>query len=1047
MSYDMRKIKFDRPWAFPFKLLISVLPTYLPQHAQNAAGQLHLLIVTGRLNMNKLLLLTILFSSGLYAQQPVAKQYTVKDGLAGGTVYQCVQDKTGYIWFATNQGVSRFDGNSFKNFKKEDGLPDNDIIKMYVDSHNSVWFISMVGTPSVYRQGLIRSLPGCENVNAVVEDVEKNRIFLISALDKSFGYYESANQPGQWQFKPTIKTIQAFRSIYNWPVLRYSNQKGMKIYFSQNETSLICKITSNGAEKNYSCRYGNYTTVLPFGSQSFFSISEREQAVVFHTMDSVYFSNIASSTGIQSLSELGVNIGKENDISSIYYEDNNRLWIATRNHGLICIRNFLKPEKTIEHYFQNSFCTSLLRDREGGYWVTTYYDGVFYIPNLNFRTVLLPSAHQKTDIRCIRTIQGTALVAGSADGSILKINPKTKQFKKYDEWGAKNRNNRVLDIFPGKDDVIFVATDKGLYSVTSRQKVKQLTAYSSKGIVADADNNVLVALANGVEEITARERKIIFEKRATCITAIAGTYYWGTLRGLYSYNSGKVSNLGRQYPELSQIINHVGIAPDSAVWVSTQQGVIVIRNNRIFRLTKSDGLSGNTCKHISFDKNTAWVSTDNGIARVDFRWKNEKLLFSVTTITEDDGLVSNDVNQTALSDDQLWVATSAGVSFLPKNFINGSPYNPAINISKINIGKSEIPLSDTILIKPDENLAIELAGMSYRSGRDIRYEYRLLKSKKQWSQLPNNKIEFTTLPFGTVNLEIRAVDRWGKKSKQPAVITLINKPPFWKSVWFQVLSYLTTAILMGALVYSYAHRRQKKREKEYNNKRKFLELEMMALKAQINPHFIFNCLSSVQHYILKSEPEYGNEYLHKLSTLIRKTLQSSASPNILLSEEVSIIHLYLELQKLRLEDRFDYVIDFAKEQFQEGLTIPSMIIQPFVENAVKHGVSLTEGKKGMVRVTFEKTAHTVTCIIEDNGQGINASKNVSKNVGEETYYTGMGNTITEKRIAAMNSMHEEKIILQVQDKSESDPIGEGTIVKITFELKASEQYENSYYRR
>src|ERR1700759_2057260 len=140
-----------------------------------------------------LLIAFILVGLSCCCQELSYKQFTVKDGLPGSIVYQCLQDNNGFIWFATNQGVSRFDGRTFKNFSKEDGLPDNDILKLYLDKYNNVWFISLLGIPSVYYNGAIHRLDSCQSVYAIVEDFLTDSIFLIAHISKSgvnhFGYY------------------------------------------------------------------------------------------------------------------------------------------------------------------------------------------------------------------------------------------------------------------------------------------------------------------------------------------------------------------------------------------------------------------------------------------------------------------------------------------------------------------------------------------------------------------------------------------------------------------------------------------------------------------------------------------------------------------------------------------------------------------------------------------------------------------------------------------------------------------------------------------
>jgi Histidine kinase/Y_Y_Y domain len=350
-------------------------------------------------------------------------------------------------------------------------------------------------------------------------------------------------------------------------------------------------------------------------------------------------------------------------------------------------------------------------------------------------------------------------------------------------------------------------------------------------------------------------------------------------------------------------------------------------------------------------------------------------------------------------------------------------------------GDSTLALQDTISLGSGKTrLLVELSGISFRSGKEISYEYRLKGLDSNWRHITNNSIEFPALPFGNYTLEVRSIDRWGKRSSSPGMIFIRHSPPFWLTTWFILCSYLLMALAAGAGVYIYHRNRRQKREEGYQLKKKVQDLEMMALRAQMNPHFIFNCLTSIQYHIMNADVKNASTYLHKFSTLIRQTLQNSNASMILLRDEIKLLELYLDLEKLRLGDRMDFRIDLSPELDPDHQMIPPMIVQPYVENAVKHGIGPLEGVKGMVLIGFKKSDNCICCTIEDNGPGMDASRQSSS---AEAGHLSLGKSITEKRIHTLNALQKEKIHILITDKRSSGWPSNGTLIQLFFPISSN----------
>lgn len=986
--------------------------------------------------MTRLLTLFLfIFPAMAWCQEPSHIQYTVKDGLPGAIVYHALQDKNGFIWFATNQGVSRFDGRTFKNFSKENGLPDNEILRLYLDRHNNMWFISISGTASVYYNGTVKTLDECKGVFSIAEDLMGDSIFLYASITEArklhSGCYSSIGKTGAWKF-----SYKSFGVDYEpcWiPQLKASTEKKFNFYFSfadYNNYKLTIKSTTRSNTYIFPCNHAD--GYFPFNMKFLHTFNARKGSLLF--LSDMFYE--ADSSGLKKICDIHSLQLDYRDINAIFCENDSILWCCTRNRGLLRITNFQSPDRSIKTFFPKTFCTSILKDHEGGYWVTTYNDGVYYLPNLNAYYLSGLRHLMAKDVKCIRAIGKRRVVAGFTNGSIIEVNLADLKSKVYSQWNNANTNNRIMDIQPYGKDQLMVASDYGLHILSPGNAGRTVFRnISLKGAYILSDTAIALSCGSGLYIYNPynQTNRALFANRTTCISGIGSTFYWGSLNGVYTCSADSTRYLGKKYPALSGIINRINIAPDSAIWISTPQGIHILKHDHLSTIGKEQGLLSDMCKDVLFEGNIAWVSTDRGISRIVYHWNGDTPVYTTSGITENDGLISSDVNQTAISDQYIWAATVSGICFISKNDAAHTRLNPLININSIVRGNEEVVSGDTIAIDYKKNkLRIELSGISFRSGKQTSFQYRFKNLDSNWTNTATDVVEFSTLPFGVHTFEVRAVDRWGNKSDPVKKITIAVLPPFWKTFWFILCTYLFTAILIGCAVYIYFRIQQRKKDNIYQIRKGMAELEMKALRGQMNPHFIFNCLGSIQHHILRADTINANLYLYKFSKLIRSILQYSVAADITLAEELEMLELYLDLEKVRLEDRMHYVVEMAADLDPTDISIPSMIIQPYVENAIKHGITPLEGQQGNITISFTRVKNYLVCTIDDDGIGINASIAAQKT--SFPGYISLGTGITKSRIDIINAIQKDKILLETLDKGVNDPSSHGTTVRVSFPI-------------
>lgn len=977
--------------------------------------------------------LLLIAGQQIWCQEISRIHYTIKDGLPGPTVYQCLQDRRGFIWFATNTGVSRFDGRQFRNYNKEDGLPDNEIVKMYLDSHDDVWFMSFSGVPSVYSNGKITSFKNLTGVNIVLEDRQTGSILLyswqmINAMG-ALGIYTSKNQPGKWNFSGQLNPFEHYNDFLKVELLRASTASGFNFYLNRNNTNLnTIKIKHANREDRYIVPGRNTDYVLQ-GQKFISTITHNDSALVFIADDSVYMASQYFCKGLFSLGTFDLPGIQNKGIISIYEENDSTLWLSSKDKGALCVHNYASANRKFSFLLPKTFCTSFLKDREGGYWISTYTDGVFYFPNIRF----FYFAQLDKEVKCIRALSPGKIVAGVANGQIFQCAPPYNTMNVSDP-NNENRNNRILDMAELDKNKMVFATNNGLYIQDGNIWRNVAEKFGSiKGIYAYKDSILVLAAPEGIftYDLKTRQANLIFYKRTFCVNGIGNRYFWGCNDGLYEYQNGKTIYWGGKDAALREAINHVDIAPDSTIWVSTVNGIVIIKGYEILQhIQKKDGLPGNAYRSVAFDKQSALISTDKGICRINIQ-PNDGLPkpLVVSTITQEDGLLSEDVNQVVVCNGLAWAATARGICFFPADYKQTASIPPTIEINSLSVAQQKKEVTDTVHLNYDENnVQVELAAISFKSGSQIVYKYKLSATDTNWNTTFNNKIDFSSLPFGIYHFTAEAVDRWGKHSN-PATLVISHPAPYWKKAWFVAGMYVFGGILL-ALIFTLAYRRfRKKREEEFLMRKKMVDYEIIALKSQMNPHFVFNCLNSIQHYILQNDVEKANFYLYKFSMLVRRILQNSTVPYVSLAEEITTLDLYLQLEKMRFNDKMNYSIITKGQIDSEGIMVPPMIIQPYVENAVKHGISPLLDRQGEITVQFMVVEETLICTIKDNGVGIKSYKN---KLADTKNHKSMGLKMTQDRIEAINALMEDKIRLAIIDRSDEGKGEQGTLVTISF---------------
>ena len=499
----------------------------------------------------------------------------------------------------------------------------------------------------------------------------------------------------------------------------------------------------------------------------------------------------------------------------------------------------------------------------------------------------------------------------------------------------------------------------------------------------------------------------------------AGKVWVGRRNGLSEWEAGILQGRQNLHPAFSLRVEDLGLLPDSSLVVATKGGGIVFwKAGRFEQLTTDQGLCADMleCLHVD-DQGVVWAGTLNGLNRISGSWGKRQ----VEQITVSHGLPSNEINSIRTFGEQVWVATSKGlVQFSGKK---NNHFLPKPKIESVLANNRAIDLTKAVLLAPQQNnLSIRFFAINYKMNGKIPYRYRL--DGGAWTQTLSRSLNFAELPPGKRLFEVQAQNEDGVWSASTALNFTI-KPPWWLT-WWAISGACLLAFLSVLAGYKY---RTGQLKKENRTQRQITELERAALQAQMNPHFIFNCLNAIQNFILQNEKEASILYLGRFARLVRSMLNASVSGKIMLQEEVQLLNNYLDLEKLRFKNRFNFEIKTAEGLDLFETMIPPLLVQPYVENAVLHGISGRE-TGGSVVVSFSKKADWLEVTILDNGKGLKTPK---AELGTTTNYKSHGMTITRNRLELL-SANKEKSQVNTQTLYDENGQVSGTQVIIQIGL-------------
>jgi len=905
-----------------------------------------------------LVFLLLLFS--VKAQRYSFLSYSTAQGLPQSQVTSIVQDKQGYLWVGTLGGLAKFNEKDFETYTTQDGLH-NYRITFLTFINDELWIGHEGGVSKMDKNGFKKWSLGNDNRKINVSDIIEFNGKILIASNGAGLFQVEGNQLKKVKLKEA--SFERIRDLETLNSTLYIGTRG----------GLLS--TENLVQ---------FSELPEMLGKSISSVVKHTNKIYITTFKDGFY---CYDTGVKHLRIIG-EIDKENSLRFCFFDSKGKMWLNT-TAGIWRMENEKVDLKLdLANGLPMESIQSVFEDNNRNIWFGSDGKGLVRFTGERFVYFNESSGLSSDLILTINQEPSGVFWLGTYDKGLVEMLP-NGQFNTYEF-----EDNTVWSSLLNVDGYNWFGTGFGLVAMKDRKvvanylyedgtpgdKITALLRISNRSFYVGGSEGVSIYENGKFERLKTGDIETV---RSFC--KVNGTTFVATDKGLFVIE-------GKQVKPISTINKTIyALTKDDAnnLWIGTEEGLYKYDGQEFKSISFSSNAASNIINFLEFEEGKLYVGTNNGLF-VFSGLKNEFPKIEKFGIGE--GVVNLETNMNSSFIDKkgrLWFGTASGmVCFRTKFKAETEPHpklilrNVLLNYQPFSKDKNVKELDDYGLPKSLDlpfsrnNITFEMDGISLVNYTGLKFQYRLEGLENDWSPVNNNtNVTYRALPAGEYIFHARSVDSQGKFSDE-IHIPFIVRPAFYRTWWFMLLS----AGFILALIYLYFQMRLK-REREVNEKERLvfksrlLSLEQRSLNASMNRHFIFNSLNSIQYFINTQDKLSANRFLTNFAKLIRKNLDSSEEGNMVaLNQELERLQLYLSLESMRFKDRFDFEINCDEEIDQEAIIIPAMILQPFVENSVIHGILPDEDKKGHISIDVEKVENLLTITIKDNGIGIDNSK-------------------------------------------------------------------------
>ncbi len=960
------------------------------------------------------------------AQTLPSRHISTQNGLPHSNVLRLMTDSRGFVWFATEGGAARLCGRYVERFDRWPAIARCPVRAMAVLPHDGVLLATAEAKLYEYQGGRLRSIQPCNS--PIPEEIFSMTAGVGGAVWLQHGTHisrlrndsilrfplPSLDIDGNEEV-PQIRAIcqaadTALHLATNHGLWTIANDSLYRRYGHRKARASLYCIDEDAAGNLWLGKEGELIRIDSAGRKSWLKASwMQNNSVQILRADSegrVLFYGAGMGLGLiegDSISRLGGRLElNATAINDIVFDDSGGVWLATFGAGVVHIPDLHCARFSVADGLSNNVVRAFAQKKDGRLWIATA-DGLNLV--------------EEDQVRQIQLVIEAAAQAEPLAGNIAMV---------------------VVD----SSNVTWTATaERGLLRVPTRDGVASTyTAQSPKPgatmpelMYVDRDGSMLMSCGRGLEQLREGRRHPwdsipgLDRRRIHALyRQRSGTLWVASDSGAYSLKGGRPAHFGTADGLPADTVH--GICEDifGSVWLATSRGAARRTAQGWRPITKKEGLRANRCTAICADsEGNVWVGTVKGLTCFNSR--------CIVVYSACRGTLAGEIAALFLdAQGELWIGTLLGASRLrPKELLGTRPVPPPVYITNAVIGNRSVFEPGTLDLTPDDgHVKLFFAALEHSFPEGVTFQYKLDEEDAEWQNTNHWHCEYQLDP-GSYDFILRARRANSQWTPQPARLRIEVQAPFWQTWWFRGGVLAVFAALAGAVLQVRRERRRRRAVDQLRLQHKMQQLEIQALNAFVNPHFLFNVLASIQNFYNKGgDVDRANYYFARMGRLVRLILDDAQKSCITLYEELERLRMYLELEAMRLAGVFTWAISIDENIDVEEIGIPVMLLQPFVENAIWHGLGPLAGE-GHLAIGIGYSAKGVLCItIRDNGSGY--ARNGHQRVDRHEGSPSRGISLTEERIRVHEELTGTSIVLQITAASPRDRVRPGTVVTLSF---------------
>ncbi len=1011
------------------------------------------------------------------------QRFGTKDGLSNSDVRAIMRDSKGFMWFATGDGLNKFDGYQFTEYKPErhdsnsisensiaalceasDGLlwigtsdgrlnsfdrltedfrcydidgstiqgtAVSSIIKIIEDRQRQLWLITQGG--QIFR--FDPATAGCLALNERFTQVYPealSRRFALDVIEDRSGAIWLGTVVGLVRYLPESGRIDQFLPQPN-PLSRAHSHFVMKIICQEDSSIALCTQSSlytfNPADQSFTTLLHIKLPQFAPGAYCFSTFARQADGSYWlGTFNNglLHFSTHNQEVIRHERHALNPNSLSGNSIRALATDNLGTLWCGTRfglNKLSAASQQFsgINGERAYIKGMRHSVVRSLYHDSDGELLIGT--DGGLYSTrdkggdSIRRREELAPSDGENYPLNAIYRDRLGWMWFGYTGIELIAHHPATEQVRRYRNLSDTSSQliGHVFCFEENRHGTLYIGTGRGLLRFNRATETFDIYKLNET-MHADPVLYVfdILEVSEGMLWLATNDGICVFDQRSASFVK----HYEFDERDSGSLSSDEVWCLHRD--------------KRGRLWVCTfGQGInLYDPQSDTFRCyNEAQGLPGGAALGMLEDSRARlWISTTKGLSRFDPQtdvFRN----FDVH-----DGLQSNEfyfgAYHRSRHTGELFFGSVNGFNRFHPDSIRDNPHPPPLAITGLKVFgrrlRPEMFNGDSVQLSYRENfVSFTFAALDYTNPGQHQYAYILEGVDPEWVNCGTRRYaEYTNLPGGSYTFRVKGSNNDGVWNEPGIAISLTITPPIWQTLAFRI----GLALLLIGIAACGMRLRIKAVQRKAALQHKVLESELEALRLQMNPHFMFNSLHSIQNYIIKHDQDRAYTYLARFASLMRMTLENSGEQEITLARELRTLELYLELETLRFEHKIRYDIELDRTIDRDRLMVPPLLLQPYVENAIVHGLQPKRGQ-GVVKIRVRRRGRHIVCTVEDDGAGRAYARRLKQR--NTNRHLSIGTRVARKRLERLSTQHQQSMHVSVTDLYDFHGQAAGTRVDIT----------------